>query len=285
MKLLTWNIQWARGADGRVDLDRIVAHARRFADFDVLCLQEVSAGYEELAGSDGSDQFAGIAGRLPGYEALAGVGTDAPHPKGGRRRFGEMILSRLPVGAVFRHLLPWPPDPGVMSMQRVALEATIVTPAGPWRVTTTHLEYYSPRQRAAQVEALRDLHREAAAHARTARPGAASDGPFDRVVRGGPSILCGDFNFRPEANERARLLSPIDATARYRDAWELTHPGEAHAPTVGVHDQVQWPGPPFTWDYVFVSEDLATRVRRVEVDAGSDASDHQPVLLEIDDPA
>ena len=286
MKLVTWNIQWGRGADGRVDLDRIVAHARRLADFDVLCLQEVSAGYPELAGCDGSDQFAGIAARLPGHVPIEGVATDAPHPAGGRRRFGEMILSRLPVGAVFRHLLPWPADPAVMSMQRVALEATLLTPTGPWRVTTTHLEYYSPLQRAAQVDALRDLHREATAHARTARPGTASDGPFDRVVRGGPSILCGDFNFKPAAAERVRLLSPIDAaTASYRDAWQLTHPGEPHAPTVGVHDQVQWPGPPFTWDYVFVSEDLVPRVRRLAVDFDSDGSDHQPVLLEIDDAA
>ena len=286
MKLVTWNIQWGRGADGRVDLDRIVAHARRFADFDVLCLQEVSAGYPELAGCDGSDQFAGIAARMPGYEALAGVATDAPHPAGGRRRFGEMILSRRPVAAVFRHLLPWPNDPAVPSMQRVALEATVLTPAGPWRVTTTHLEYYSPLQRAAQVEALRDLHREATAHALAARPGTASDGPFDRVTRGAPSVLCGDFNFKPDAVEHARMLSPIDShTPPYRDAWELLHPGAPHSPTVGVHDQVQWPGPPFTWDYVFVSDDLASRVRRLQVDVASDASDHQPVLLEIDDGA
>jgi endonuclease/exonuclease/phosphatase family metal-dependent hydrolase len=284
MKLVTWNIQWGRGVDGRVDLDRVVSHARRFADFDVLCLQEVSAGYPELAGCDGSDQFAGLAARLPGYEAFAGVGTDAPHPGGGRRRFGEMLFSRLPVAAVFRHLLPWPPDAAVMSMQRIALEATILTPAGPWRVTTTHLEYYSPLQRAAQVEALRDLHRDAATHARTARPGTAGDGPFDRVTRGGPAIVCGDFNFKPEAVERVRLVSPIDAeTAPYRDAWELVHQGVPHAPTVGVHDQAQWPGPPFTWDYVFVSGDLAARVRRLDVDFDSDASDHQPVLVEIDD--
>src|SRR5438445_3585789 len=32
MKLITWNIQWGRGADGRVDLERILAHARRLAD-------------------------------------------------------------------------------------------------------------------------------------------------------------------------------------------------------------------------------------------------------------
>jgi endonuclease/exonuclease/phosphatase family metal-dependent hydrolase len=194
-----------------------------------------------------------------------------------------MVLSRLPVAAVFRHLLPWPADPAVMSMQRVALEVTVVTPAGPWRVTTTHLEYYSPLQRAAQAEALRHLHREAAAHAATARPGTADDGPFDRVTRGGPSIVAGDFNFKPDAAERMRLLSPIDAaTPSYRDAWELLHPATPHPPTVGVHDQVQWPGPPFTWDFVFVSDDIAPRVRDVHVDLVSDASDHQPVLLEID---
>ena len=70
MKLITWNIQWGRGADGRVDLDRIVAHARRLADFDVLCVQEVGGGYPELAGHDGSDQFAALRrSGLPGFSA------------------------------------------------------------------------------------------------------------------------------------------------------------------------------------------------------------------------
>ena len=127
MKLVTWNIQWGRGADGRVDLDRIVAHARRVADFDVLCLQEVSAGYPELPGCDGRDQFQYLADRLPGYTAIAGVATDTPHPTGGRRTFGNMIFSRFPVLQVFRHLLPWPADTGVPSMQRIALEATLDT--------------------------------------------------------------------------------------------------------------------------------------------------------------
>lgn len=92
MQLITWNIQWGRGADGRVDLDRIVAHARRLADFDVLCLQEVSAGYSELPGCDGQDQFQELAELLPGYTAVAGVATDTPHPAGGRRTFGNMIF-------------------------------------------------------------------------------------------------------------------------------------------------------------------------------------------------
>jgi endonuclease/exonuclease/phosphatase family metal-dependent hydrolase len=282
MKLVSWNIQWGRGADGRVDLGRIVEHARRFADFDVLCLQEVSDGFPELAGCDGRDQFAEIASRLPGYTPIAGIATDTPHPSGGRRRFGNMILSRLAVGPVFRHLLPWPADPGVPSMQRVAIEATLAAPFGPLRVTTTHLEYYSGAQRMAQVERLRELQREAVAQARTARPGGAAEGPFAHHPRAAPSLVTGDCNFRPDTAEHARMQAPIDdATPAYRDAWRLVHGAAPHAPTVGVHDKAQWPEPAFTFDFVFVGADLAPRVRDLRVDASSDASDHQPVLVEL----
>ena len=74
MKLITWNIQWGCGMDGRVDFDRIVATARSLADFDVLCLQEVADGFTDLAGSAGENQFHEIACRLPGYTAVEGVG-------------------------------------------------------------------------------------------------------------------------------------------------------------------------------------------------------------------
>ncbi len=280
MKLITWNIQWGRGADGEVDLDRIVAHARRLADFDVLCLQEVSSGYVELSGSDGSDQFRGLADRLPGYAATAGVATDTPHPGGGRRHFGNMIFSRFPVLQVFRHLLPWPADPAVTSMQRIALELTVETSFGVIRITTTHLEYYSSRQRAAQIERLREVHREAVSQAVSYRPGDISKGPFAFVPRASASILTGDFNCLPESFERKRLLEAIDdVTPRYRDAWEIAHPGAPHAPTVGLYDKAQWPGPPFTFDFVFVSEDMVPRVKEMRADSTSDASDHQPILL------
>lgn len=170
MKLTTWNIQWGRGADGRVDLDPIVAHARRFADFDVWCVQEVSAGHQQLPSCDGSDQFEQLAARLAGHAPVAGVATDAFGPDGRRRRFGNMLFSRLPVRQVFRHLLPWPAEAGVTSMQRVAIEATLDTPLGPLRVTTTHLAYCSARQRAAQIDRLRALHREAVTHAQARGP-------------------------------------------------------------------------------------------------------------------
>jgi len=282
MKLITWNIQWGRGADGIVDLDRVVAHARRFADFDVLCLQEVSSGHHQLPGCDGSDQFSRLAALLPDFVPVAGVATDVRGIAGTRRRFGNMLLSRLPVLQVLRHLLPWSVEAGVMSMQRMAIKVTLDTPIGPLRVTTTHLEYYWAGQRAAQIDRLRELHREACAQARVKRPGVASDGAFEPVPRAGPAVLVGDFNCKPDGPEFARLLAPIDpATPAYCDAWEVAHPGVPHEPTVGWHDKAQWPGPPFTFDFVCVSADIVKLVHEVRVDAVTDASDHQPMLLEL----
>lgn len=283
MKLVTWNIQWGRGADGRVDLDRIVAHARRCADFDVLCLQEVSAGFSELPGNDDRDQFAGIAHRLPGYKAIDGIAVDLPGPESGRKRFGNMILSRLPVGPVYRHLLTWPADPATKTMRRIALEASIETPSGTVRVVTTHLEYYSAKQRHAQVEHLRVLHREAVSHADHPGIGKLTDGPFYQPKRGRPAILVGDFNCRPASEEYACLLLPFDdATPAFRDAWQVLHPAQSHPATVGLYDKVQWPDDPFTCDFAFVSDDLTGRLRDIRVDQETDASDHQPLMLDID---
>ena len=285
MLLVTWNIQWGRGADGRVDLARIARELRRVAggDADVICLQEVSDGHDRLPGCDGSDQFAELAALLPRFEPVAGIATDTrPRDGAPRKRFGNLLLSRWPVRQALRHLLPWPAEDGVRSMQRVAVEATLDTPLGLLRVTTTHLEYYSAPQRAAQVERLRELQREAAAHARTQRPGSAAEGAFEPVPRAAPAVLAGDFNCRPGDPALARLVEAIDAaTPAYRDAWAIAHPDRPHEATVGRYDKAQWPGEPFTFDFILVTEDLARRVRDARVDAASDASDHQPVLLEL----
>ena len=177
MQLVTWNIQWGLGIDDRVDLARVVGDARAFADFDVLCLQEVASNYPALKGGAGDDQFAALAALLPGFTAVPGIAVDVAAP-GGRRAFGNMILSRLPVLQVLRSQLPWPADPAVRSMPRLLLEALLETPSGPLRVMTTHLEYYSLRQRTAQVEALRARHAEACGHALANGVRDTSGGPF-----------------------------------------------------------------------------------------------------------
>ena len=108
MRLLTWNIQWCRGVDGKVDPARIAREAKRIADPDVICFQEVSVGFTDLPGTSGDDQVAALERELPGYAVFFAAAVDIPGP-GGRNRFGNVIASRLPVGRVMRHSLPWPP--------------------------------------------------------------------------------------------------------------------------------------------------------------------------------
>lgn len=282
-KLITWNIQSARTREGGADVGRVVAALDRFADFDILCLQEVASGFAARDGSDAGDQFAGLAAHLPGYTGAACIALDTPAPGGGRRRLGSMVFSRYPVLQVLRHSLPWPSDPAVMSMPRCALELTLETPRGLLRVLSCHLEYFSPVQRMAQVAQLRALQREAVLHALHPRPGAPAAGAFAATPRPVPAVLAGDFNMLPDSPEHALMLAPFtDGTPALRDAWHLAHPGQSHAPTVGVHEEHPGAGAPYACDFAFVGSDLAARVRRLVVDDAATGSDHQALLLEFD---
>ena len=282
MQLMTWNIQWCRGVDDRVDPARIARTARALGDPDVICLQEVARGFDTLKGSAGEDQFALLAAAFPGYAAFEGVAVDVPDGRGGRRQFGNLLLSRLPVRQVWRHLLPWPADGDHADMQRLALEAVIEAPdVGDVRVTCTHLGFYSLAQRLAQFDGLRALHRRAHGHRSAPARADRSHGPFHWRPHPSAGIVCGDFNCEPDSPGHARMLEPFDDGApAFRDAWRVAHPGRPHDPTVGLYDTVQWPRR-FACDFVFVSEDLAPRVRACRVDATSDASDHQAVILDL----
>ena len=78
MRLIDWNIQWGRDADGIVDLSRTVSTIQRLGDFDVLCLQEVTRGFGALPGGPGPDQFAELAALLPGHTIIEAIGADLP---------------------------------------------------------------------------------------------------------------------------------------------------------------------------------------------------------------
>ncbi|WP_175777078.1 endonuclease/exonuclease/phosphatase family protein [Burkholderia anthina] len=284
MRLIDWNIQWGRDADGVVDLPRTIAAARRLGDFDVLCLQEVTRGFGALPGQPGPDQFAELAALLPGHTIVEAISADLPalEPGAPRRQFGNAIATRLPVGRVLRQLLPWPADAGAPSMPRVALDVEIETRSGPLRVVTTHLEYYSARQRLAQVDALRAQHREACAHADQPAPAENATGPFTSTRQPRDAIVCGDFNSAFDSDAYRRLLEPIAGAPPFVDAWVARHPGGTPPPTAGVHDTAQWSDGPLACDFVFVTDTLLPRVTRCEIDGDTRASDHQPVVLELD---
>jgi len=281
LRILSWNVQWFCGLDGVVDVERVLREARAFGDADVLCLQEVAVDYPGLAGGAGFDQVRRLRERLPGWEVCFGASVDERGPDGRRRRFGNVLASRLPVAQVMHPLLPYPAEPGVPSMPRTCTSATLLAPWGPLRVMTTHLEYHSPRLRRAQAAGLAAFHAECCAHA--AAPPANDDeaGPYRRKPHTASAVLCGDFNAAPGSAE----LEPLQREAvlpasRLLDAWCLAHPGRPHAATFCVHEQ-RWAPAPLACDLVFVSEDLAHRVEDVEVDPHSCASDHQPVLLTL----
>jgi len=284
MKLITWNVQWCRGVDGAVDPGRIVSEARRLADFDVLCLQEIADNYPDprLAGSDGDDQFARLAQLLPGFTAVPGVAVDQPGGDGRRRRFGNMILSRLPVRQVYRHLLPYPCDPGVPGMPRIAVEAVVGTDTGDVRVITTHLEYYSARQRMAQADALRAIYAEGHAYARDARLTMSDGGPFQTFVRPRATVITGDCNFEPDSDEYRRMLEPFaDETPPLVDAWAAANPAKPHPATFKIHEKKTPTEPELHCDFIFIGNELRDRIRDVRVDRATQASDHQPVILTL----
>lgn len=278
MKLITWNIQWARGTDDRVDPRRIIDHARAMADFDVLCLQEVAANFPDLDGNDDTDQFALFADMLPGFTAIEGIGVDVDDGRGGRKRFGNLILTRYRVAQALRHLLPWEAA-ATRNMPRVLVEAVAETPLGPVRLMTTHLEYSSPVLRAAQVEGIREAHRMAASRARTPRaPGPHTYAPTPNTAS---AILTGDFNMRPDDSALARLMAPFeDGTPPLRDLWPELMGDAPPPPTAFIVDQTY--GPPGCLDYVLATPDLAARARRIICDIDTRASDHQPILVEFD---
>jgi len=267
VRLLTWNVQWCRGVDGVVSPARIAREARRL-DADVLCLQEVSVGFTDLPGTSGEDQVAALERELAGYAVFFVAAVDIPGSNG-RNQFGNVLASRLPVGRVLRHALPWPPT-AAPSMPRAALEAVVHAPFGPVRVTTTHLEYYSSGHRAAQIERLREL------HAETNREDSSgeNEGPYRRQARPPSAIVCGDFNLPPADPLHARFIET------FVDAWQALHPGTAHAHTFRVHERSDGRSP-YCCDYVFVTEDLARRLRSISVDGANRASDHQPVSVEL----
>lgn len=280
MNLVTWNTQWCCGLDGLVSPRRIVEGARALADFDVLCLQEIAVNYPQLAGNAGHDQPAMLRDLLPGFRLFFGAAVDECDAQGERRQFGNLIATRLPVAQVQHHPLPYPADAGVRSMPRMCTVVTVVDPQlGPLRVMTTHLEFYSKAQRMAQAQALRELHLQYSRQA-AAPPQPSDDGsPFQTRRHTANAILCGDFNSEAHEPEYAAITEP-SGEGRLWDSWRLLHGNEPHPPTFRLYDRRYGPEP-VACDFAFVTDGLKDRVRHLAVDAATQVSDHQPVLLQL----
>jgi endonuclease/exonuclease/phosphatase family metal-dependent hydrolase len=238
----------------------------------------VADGFSDLEGSAGENQFAEIAALLPGYAPVGGAAVDLAKAGGGRRRFGNMILSRLPIDRILRHVLPWPAEPTTRNMPRMLLDIEVRGPFGPVRIMTTHLEYFSLELRAAQVHAIREIVRASILRAR--QPHEEGKGPYARGALPAATILAGDFNMPPHDPLKLSLSEQLgEGVPGLVDAWTAVHPQTPHPPSFCIADQTY--GLPHCCDFVFVSQDLAPRLRGAAYDVSTRASDHQPVRVEF----
>ena len=292
MKIVTYNVQWFKGLDNVVDIARVLKVAREMADFDAICMQEVAVNYTALTGTLQPDQPAIVKQLLPGFEVFFSPAIDELSPCGTRRQqFGNLIATRLPVRQVQHTPLPYPNPPVAQptpSMQRIALTCTVQAPWGPVRLITSHLEYYNQVMRHAQTRALRDLHVQGCALA--AQPSKTEQGtPYQPKPLTTDTIICGDFNFEPDSEEYASMLQTgggqadsvqIGSAGNLVNSFNVLHPGAVYPSTFRLFDRTYGPEP-VGCDFFFVSESLAPRVKGFAVNQVTQASDHQPVLLEL----
>lgn len=290
MNILTWNTQWCCGMDGQVSVQRIVHHALKMGEaaggLDVLCLQEVAANYPALQGQPG-DQLAQLQALLPGWQVFFGASVDE-FTQQGRQQFGNVIATRLPVLQVQHYPLPMPAEADMRCMPRMCSVVTVSHAVlGPLRIMTTHLEYFSKRQRMAQARALRALHMQACALA-DMPPRPASDGsPYQTKAHTHHAVLCGDFNFEPHEPEYAELSAPWAAdedaglsAEQWLNSWSVLHGDVPQPATFRLVDRT-WGPEPGACDFIWVSKSLSRHVKAWAADSQTRASDHQPVILTL----
>jgi endonuclease/exonuclease/phosphatase family metal-dependent hydrolase len=286
VKLVSYNIQYGFGLDGRYDLERIVGN---LTGADIIALQEVTRG---SPANDGVDMVAAIEDLLPDYFSAYGPAFDlhaGTVVKNGRtmsqrHQFGNMVLSRWPVLSTRTLLLPRTRTVGKLNLQRGATEAVIETPGGALRVYSVHLDHVSPDERIAQIAYIRGR-----VHGFVAEGGTLTGGAeIDLVDPPLPEdyVMMGDFNMVPESPEYIACVGHKDGfygrTARFDTPIDALD-------AVGWHasDRYSWvesgnPQRRMHLDYCFINSGLVSRLKSAHVDVGADGSDHFPVWIEIE---
>lgn len=284
MKVMSYNIQYGKGMDGRYDLVRACRVVR---GADIICLQEVDQYWKR---SGDIDQAAEIAGLLPTYYYVYGssfdVDASASAAHGAvinrRRRHGNMILSRWPILSCRSFNLPKQYYDDKFNMHMTFLETVIACETGPLRVYNYHAGYLESAERIEQVRYFAAVFNRAVGEHGAWSGKADIDGvDWDdgRVTPPMPTaaIVCGDFNANVETEEFGLLL---DSTG-LEDSWALVDPERANHPTwknQRGEDVRMWG----KIDHILATPELASRLTRVAIDDDVEASDHKPIQADFD---
>src|SRR5215207_8577477 len=148
MRVVTYNIHFGVGIDGRSDLGRI-AQTLEALEPDIVGLQEVDRHFS--ARSQFEDQPRWLSRRL-GMRLAYGpaLDLDPPAPRRPRRKFGNAILSRFPIVSRRNLLLPRTAD----VEQRALLRTRVDLGKRLMDAYVTHLEPRDETQRSLQAGAV-----------------------------------------------------------------------------------------------------------------------------------
>lgn len=289
IRIATYNIQYGFGQDGEYDLDRT---ADGLTGADIICLQEVTTHWSACRGDHQPDKLSAkldlFSVYSPGFELDSSYRKASGRVVNERRSFGNMLLSRWPILYARSHSLPRPAirtpenfaDPRT-DLPRCVLEGIVDVPGKPLRVMSVHLSHLPGNQRLVQVETLRLLLQSLPLEAPLWERSDPAIKPWTQGDAAPPvaasTIVAGDFNFGPEDAEYKAMLQPIEGVQLvdgWRYAWPSSRP---HAATCTELD-----GSGSTLDYAFFTRDLSDAIARAEVRDHSKASDHFPLVFELD---
>ena len=283
MKILTYNIHGWRTTDGRPNWT-LLAKVLEEANADIIGLNEVFFP-RPVEGATGAALEA-LAQRLQMHFVFGPCLRWSAQDDLPAHAYGNALLSRWPiVASAAHHLTPKEPKQQALlagKEQRGLLEARILLPnSETFTVYVTHLDHTSEAARMVQL--------------RTARTWLGRD-------RSRPHIVMGDFNAisRWDYAHRPHDLAALahHATAKHLANGDKGPEVTAQMEKIGYTDTLTLRGEagqqsfiPATdqklrIDYIFASRPLVERVRDCRIimePPGTEASDHRPLMVEIDD--
>jgi endonuclease/exonuclease/phosphatase family metal-dependent hydrolase len=283
MEVISYNIQFGRGLDGRFDLGRICDSVD---GADIICLQEVEAGWQR---SNEIDQAQAISELLPEYYAVYGSSfdvdnsykTDDGKVVNRRRQHGVLVLSRWPILSSRCFNLPKTHYADKFNMQMGFIEAVIDCYPEPIRIYNLHAGYLQGKERRLQFENFIDIYlrspREQGAW--SGKPNIDDDdwsNNQESPAMPQSAIVCGDFNCSPGSPEYQFIVESSDLS----DCWfvcdrpNLNTPTRRHEKTADIDISGKI-------DHIFVSAHLVDRVQEVKIDDAAEGSDHKPISLKL----
>ncbi len=262
MKIISYNIQFGRGLDSKVDLKRICEIVN---GADLICLQEVDSGWLR---SGNVDQAEAISDILSDYYYVYGSSFDVDQSyktrdgrvMNQRRRHGDMILSRWPIISSRTYNLPKKHYGSKFNMQMGFVEAVIQADNDYFRVYNYHAGYLDAEERLLQIKYFSDVFNSSPNEAGAWCGKADIDGDdwgnqWETPPMPSRAIVCGDFNASCDSDEYDYLVRHCALV----DCWQKLDPENINTSTL-KHPETEDIKVSGKIDHIMLSVEIADRL-------------------------